>query len=256
MQVNISLTMNRYTRISKLQIWPLEGHMVNGKILIIEDEEHIAELIKYNLESSGYQVVTAYDGEEGLKLIFSEMPDLVILDLMLPKVDGIVICNKVRNNANTADLPIIMLTAKSSETDKIIGLEIGADDYITKPFSVRELQARIKTVMRRTKSPQPSAETGIVRVEDIEIDLDKHEVRRKNEKYSLTLKEFQLLKMLAENRGKVLTRNFLLDEIWGYDYFGETRTVDVHIRHLRAKIDDENNGNLIETVRGVGYKVR
>ena len=140
--------------------------------------------------------------------------------------------------------------------DKIIGLEIGADDYITKPFSVRELQARIKTVLRRTKTTTPVQDSGVIKVEDLEIDLDKHEVRRKQDKYVLTLKEFQLLKMLADNRGKVLTRNFLLDEIWGYDYFGETRTVDVHIRHLRAKIDDENNGNLIETVRGVGYKVR
>lgn len=230
--------------------------MSSAKVLIIEDEEHISELIKYNLEASGYQVIAAYDGEEGLKAVFEHKPDLVILDLMLPKMDGISVCNKVRNNKETEDIPIIMLTAKSSETDKIIGLEIGADDYITKPFSVRELQARIKTVLRRTKNTVTSQDSGIIKVDDIEIDLDKHEVRRGEEKYILTLKEFQLLKMLAENRGKVLTRNFLLDEIWGYDYFGETRTVDVHIRHLRAKIDDENNGNLIETVRGVGYKIR
>lgn len=230
--------------------------MSSAKVLIIEDEEHISELIKYNLEASGYQVVAAYDGEEGLKAVFEHRPDLVILDLMLPKMDGISVCNKVRNNKDTEDIPIIMLTAKSSETDKIIGLEIGADDYITKPFSVRELQARIKTVLRRTKTTVTAQDSGIIKVEDIEIDLDKHEIRRGEDKYVLTLKEFQLLKMLAENRGKVLTRNFLLDEIWGYDYFGETRTVDVHIRHLRAKIDDENNGNLIETVRGVGYKIR
>lgn len=230
--------------------------MSSAKVLIIEDEEHISELVKYNLEASGYQVIAAYDGEEGLKAIFEHHPDLIILDLMLPKLDGIAVCNKVRNNKETEDIPIIMLTAKSSEMDKIIGLEIGADDYITKPFSVRELQARIKTVLRRTKTAAPVQDSGVIKVEDLEIDLDKHEVRRKQDKYVLTLKEFQLLKMLAENRGKVLTRNFLLDEIWGYDYFGETRTVDVHIRHLRAKIDDENNGNLIETVRGVGYKVR
>lgn len=230
--------------------------MSSAKVLIVEDEEHISELIKYNLEASGYQVIAAYDGEEGLKAVFEHKPDLVILDLMLPKMDGISVCNKLRNNKETEDISIIMLTAKSSETDKIIGLEIGADDYITKPFSVRELQARIKTVLRRTKTPVISQDSGVIKVDDIEIDLDKHEVRRGAEKYVLTLKEFQLFKMLAENRGKVLTRNFLLDEIWGYDYFGETRTVDVHIRHLRAKIDDENNGNLIETVRGVGYKVR
>lgn len=230
--------------------------MSSAKVLIVEDEEHISELIKYNLEASGYQVIAAYDGEEGLKAVIEHKPDLVILDLMLPKMDGISVCNKLRNNKETEDISIIMLTAKSSETDKIIGLEIGADDYITKPFSVRELQARIKTVLRRTKTPVISQDSGVIKADDIEIDLDKHEVRRGAEKYVLTLKEFQLFKMLAENRGKVLTRNFLLDEIWGYDYFGETRTVDVHIRHLRAKIDDENNGNLIETVRGVGYKVR
>ncbi len=230
--------------------------MSGAHILIIEDEEHISELIKYNLESAGYRVTAAYDGEEGLKAVFEMKPDLIILDLMLPKVDGITVCNKVRNNRDTEDISIIMLTAKSSEMDKIIGLELGADDYITKPFSVRELQARIKTVLRRTKTTHLAQETGLIRVEDIEIDLDQHEVRRGSERFVLTLKEFQLLKMLADNRGKVLTRNFLLDEIWGYDYFGETRTVDVHIRHLRAKIDDENNGNLIETVRGVGYKIR
>jgi two-component system alkaline phosphatase synthesis response regulator PhoP len=230
--------------------------MSSAKILIVEDEAHISELIKYNLEASGYQVFAAYDGEAGLKAVFEHKPDLVILDLMLPKMDGITVCNKIRNNKDTEDISIIMLTAKSSEMDKIIGLEIGADDYITKPFSVRELQARIKTVLRRTKVTVTTQNSGIIRIEDIEIDLDKHEVRRADEKYLLTLKEFQLFKMLSENRGKVLTRNLLLDEIWGYDYFGETRTVDVHIRHLRAKIDDENNGNLIETVRGVGYKVR
>ncbi len=230
--------------------------MSSARVLIIEDEEHISELIKYNLESAGYHVMAAYDGEEGLKMVSEFKPDLVILDLMLPKMDGISVCNKLRNQKETEEISIIMLTAKSSETDKIIGLEIGADDYITKPFSVRELQARIKTVLRRTKGGHTAQESGVIRVEALEIDLDKHEVRRSDERYVLTLKEFQLLKMLAENRGKVLTRNFLLDEIWGYDYFGETRTVDVHIRHLRSKIDDENNGNLIETVRGVGYKIR
>lgn len=231
--------------------------MSSAKVLIIEDEEHISELVKYNLESAGYQVATAYDGEEGLKLVAEFKPELVILDLMLPKLDGISVCNKLRNQKETEEISIIMLTAKSSETDKIIGLEIGADDYITKPFSVRELQARVKTVLRRSsKINLVTRDSGVIKVEDLEIDLDKHEVRRGGQKYVLTLKEFQLLKMLSENRGKVLTRNFLLDEIWGYDYFGETRTVDVHIRHLRAKIDDENFGNLIETVRGVGYKVR
>jgi two-component system alkaline phosphatase synthesis response regulator PhoP len=175
---------------------------------------------------------------------------------MLPKMDGIEICNRIRRSESLGEMPIIMLTARGSEMDRIVGLEIGADDYMTKPFSVRELEARIKSVLRRTKALAPANTSGVLRVDDIEIDFDKHEVRRGEKIYTLTLKEFLLLKMLAENRGKVMTRNLLLDEIWGYDYFGETRTVDVHIRHLRSKIEDEAYGNLIETVRGVGYKIK
>jgi len=227
------------------------------KILIIEDDQNISELIRYNLEATGYTVLTAFDGETGYRLVGEERPDLVVLDLMLPKMDGIEICNRIRRTEELSHTAVIMVTARGSETDRIVGLEIGADDYMTKPFSVRELEARIRTVLRRAKSqPEETASTGVIRVEDIEIDLDKHEVRRGDKVYTLTLKEFSLLKMLAENRGKVLTRNLLLDEIWGYDYFGETRTVDVHIRHLRSKIEDEQHGNLIETVRGVGYKLR
>lgn len=229
----------------------------NTKILIIEDDQNISELIRYNLEATGYSVLTAYDGEAGFKLVGEEKPDLVVLDLMLPKMDGIEICTKIRRTEELSHIAVIMVTARASETDRIVGLEIGADDYMTKPFSVRELEARIRTVLRRAKPQQEEAlNTGVIKVEDIEIDLDKHEVRRGSKIYTLTLKEFSLLKMLAENRGKVLTRNLLLDEIWGYDYFGETRTVDVHIRHLRSKIEDEQHGNLIETVRGVGYKLK
>jgi two-component system alkaline phosphatase synthesis response regulator PhoP len=226
------------------------------KILVIEDDQNISELIRYNLEAAGYTVSTALDGEMGLMLVMEEKPDLIVLDLMLPKMDGIEICNRIRRSESLGETPIIMLTARGSEMDRIVGLEIGADDYMTKPFSVRELEARIKSVLRRTKALAPANTSGVLRVDDIEIDFDKHEVRRGEKIYTLTLKEFLLLKMLAENRGKVMTRNLLLDEIWGYDYFGETRTVDVHIRHLRSKIEDEAYGNLIETVRGVGYKIK
>jgi two-component system alkaline phosphatase synthesis response regulator PhoP len=231
--------------------------LTNTKILIIEDDQNISELIRYNLEATGYSVLTAYDGEAGFKLISEEKPDLVVLDLMLPKMDGIEICTRIRRTEELSHTAVIMVTARASETDRIVGLEIGADDYMTKPFSVRELEARIRTVLRRARPQQEEpVDTGVIKVEGIEIDLDKHEVRRGSKVYTLTLKEFSLLKMLAENRGKVLTRNLLLDEIWGYDYFGETRTVDVHIRHLRSKIEDEQHGNLIETVRGVGYKLK
>jgi len=227
-----------------------------GHILIIEDEEHIVELIKFNLENNGYKVSFALDGQKGLDLIESEQPDLVLLDLMLPKVDGIDICNRVKNNKNLKDIPIIMLTAKSGETDKIIGLEIGADDYITKPFSVRELLARIKVVLRRYHATKDVNLEGTLSVEDLTIDIDKHEVSRAGQVFELTLKEFELLRILALNKGRVLSRSYLLDEIWGYDYFGETRTVDVHIRHLRSKIEGGSDKKYIETVRGVGYKIK
>ncbi len=227
-----------------------------GHILIIEDEEHIVELIKFNLENNGYKVSFALDGQRGLDLIESEQPDLVLLDLMLPKVDGIDICNRVKNNKNLKDIPIIMLTAKSGETDKIIGLEIGADDYITKPFSVRELLARIKVVLRRYHATKDVNLEGTLSVEDLTIDIDKHEVSRAGQVFELTLKEFELLRILALNKGRVLSRSYLLDEIWGYDYFGETRTVDVHIRHLRSKIEGGSDKKYIETVRGVGYKIK
>lgn len=227
-----------------------------GHILIIEDEAHIVELIKFNLENNGYKVSYALDGLKGLELIESEQPDLVLLDLMLPNVDGIDICNRVKNNKNLKEIPIIMLTAKSGETDKIVGLEIGADDYITKPFSVRELLARIKVVLRRYQVTKDVNTKGQMLIDDLTIDIDKHEVSREGQIFELTLKEFELLRILALNKGRVLSRSYLLDEIWGYDYFGETRTVDVHIRHLRSKIEDKTVKKYIETVRGVGYKIK
>ncbi len=230
--------------------------MSQQHILIIEDEEHIVELIKFNLESNGYKVSYAFNGRDGLKRVEMEKPDLVLLDLMLPEIDGIEVCNRIKTNRDIKDIPIIMLTAKGSETDKIIGLEIGADDYMTKPFSIRELLTRIKVILRRYQNTKPFKDSGKITVDDLVIDIDKHEVVRDQESFQLTLKEFELLRILAENRGKVLSRNFLLDEIWGYDYFGETRTVDVHIRHLRSKIEEGSDTKYIETVRGVGYKIK
>ncbi|MTI49028.1 winged helix-turn-helix domain-containing protein [Sporosalibacterium faouarense] len=230
--------------------------MSYGKVLVVDDEEHIVELIKFNLEGNGYEVIEAYDGIRAIELAKNEKIDIVILDLMLPGTDGIEVCRTLRKDPSTEKLPIIMLTAKSEETDKVLGLEIGADDYITKPFSVRELIARMKAVLRRSKDDKKE-EKKIIEIHDIIIDVEKHEVTRNNEKVELTLKEFELLRILAENRGKVLSRNMLLDEVWGYDYFGETRTVDVHIRHLRKKIEENDKApKYIETIRGVGYKMK
>lgn len=227
------------------------------RILVVDDEEHILELIKFNLEREGYQVILCDNGEESITIIQENDIDLVVLDLMLPGMDGEEVCSKVRKMENTKNLPIIMLTAKGKEDDRILGLELGADDYITKPFSVRELIARIKAVLRRSEgSAKPKDVDKVIKVEGLVIDTEQHRVTINDEVIELTLKEFELLKTLALNRGKVLTRNFLLDEVWGYDYFGETRTVDVHIRHLRRKIGDDDLNKYIETVRGVGYKLK
>ncbi len=223
------------------------------KVLIIDDEEHIVELIKYNLESSGYKTYEAYNGIDGLKIARKELPDLILLDLMLPGIDGLEVCKRLRADDKLKQVPIIMLTAKSEEIDKILGLELGADDYITKPFSIRELNARIKAVLRRISPLEEGAE--LYRFADVEIDYSKHEIKKNGVKVDLTLKEFELLDHLIKNKGKVLTRDLLLDKIWGYEYVGETRTVDVHIRHLRQKLEeDDKNPKYIETVRGIGYR--
>ncbi len=228
--------------------------MAGEKILIIDDELHIVELLRYNLEANGYKVNFSLNGREGLNIAFDKKPDLILLDIMLPELDGFDVCKEIKRNKETESIPIIMLTAKGEEFDKILGLELGADDYITKPFSVRELLARIKAVMRRNikEEQEQSLNFG-----ELFIYLDKHEVVKKGEKVELTLKEFELLRLLVMNRGKVLTRDFLLDKVWGYEYYGETRTVDVHVRHLRQKIeDDDRNPVYIETVRGIGYKFK
>lgn len=227
--------------------------MAGQKILVADDEIHIVELIKYNLESNGYEVYFAYDGKGALKTAEEKDVDLIILDLMMPEMDGLEVCKALKRKKDTSGIPIIMLTAKGEEFDKILGLELGADDYITKPFSVRELIARVKVVLRRSISD--SGGEGAIRIGPLVIDTSKYEVLKNGEKLDLTLKEFELLKFLITNRGKVFARDSLLDSIWGHEYYGETRTVDVHIRHLRQKVeDDDKNPQYIETVRGVGYR--
>ncbi|MCR3759283.1 response regulator transcription factor [Clostridium felsineum] len=226
--------------------------MAGEKILVVDDEAHIVKLIKFNLENNGYKVITAEDGGEALEKAKVEVPQLVLLDLMLPVMDGYDVCREIRKDQSISNMPVIMITAKGEELDKILGLELGADDYITKPFSVRELVARVKAVLRRTKVEyiDKSFKFG-----NIQIDFQRHNVTKEGEKIELTLKEFELLQVLIKNKGRVMTRDFLLDKIWGYEYIGETRTVDVHVRHLRQKIeDDDKRPKYIETIRGIGYR--
>jgi two-component system alkaline phosphatase synthesis response regulator PhoP len=226
--------------------------MVEKKILVVDDEEHIQELIKFNLEKNGFKVITADNGRDAFQLAKDQQPDLVFLDLMLPGMDGLEVCKEIRKEPSISSMPIIMITAKGEELDKILGLELGADDYITKPFSVRELIARAKAILIRTTVKY---EENNFKFGDITIDFQKHEVKKQGEKIELTLKEFELLEILIKNKGRVMTRDFLLDKIWGYEYVGETRTVDVHVRHLRQKIEkDDKNPLYIQTIRGIGYK--
>lgn len=226
--------------------------MAGEKILIVDDEEHIIELIKFNLENNGYKVVFANNGNDAVKLAKIEIPQLILLDLMIPGLDGYDVCREIRKDPSIATIPVIMITAKSEEIDKILGLELGADDYITKPFSVREMMARVKAMLRRAKTQY---QDDIYTISDMSIDFQRHEVIKNNKRVELTLKEFELLQILIKNKGRVMTRDFLLDKVWGYEYMGETRTVDVHIRHLRQKIeDDDKNPKYIETIRGIGYR--
>ena len=217
------------------------------------NEEHILELISFNLTNNGYKVIKANNGIDAVRLAIEEKPKLILLDLMIPGKDGYDVCREVRSNSEIRNIPIIMLTAKSEELDKILGLELGADDYITKPFSVRELLARVKAVLRRFSVVEP--ESSVLVFGNLKADFEKREIHVKDKKLDLTLKEFELLEILIRNKGKILTRDTLLDKIWGYEYIGETRTVDVHIRYLRKKVEeDDKNPKLIETIRGVGYR--
>ena len=224
-------------------------------ILVTDDEEHISELVKYNLEKAGFTVSVCHTGTAALEKLEEDQVDLLVLDLMLPDIDGIEVCKRIRKSGKHSELPIIMLTAKSEEIDRILGLELGADDYMTKPFSVKELVARVKTVLRRTEHHVEEA-SSVIHWQNMVMDLERHEVSVEGHPIELTLKEFELLKYLLKNRGRVMSRNLLLDEIWGYDYFGETRTVDVHIRNIRKKISEFSGEDYVETVRGVGYKIK
>lgn len=227
------------------------------KILIIEDEPNIRELILYNLKTNGYDGIAAEDGIMGITMVHREKPNLILLDIMLPEKNGYEICKELREEGNNT--PIIMITAKTEEIDKVMGLEYGADDYISKPFGIRELMARIKAVLRRyevTSGLNESKDT-IISVNDLKINVECHEVKIGDTQIDLTLKEFELLKYLVENRGHVFTRDQLLNSVWGIDYAGETRTVDVHIRHLRQKLSNgKNEDQYIETIRGKGYKAK
>ncbi|HEY5524869.1 MAG TPA: response regulator transcription factor [Clostridium sp.] len=228
--------------------------MAEEKVLIVDDEEHIVELLKFNLANAGYKVITANNGLDALKLTKENNPDLLLLDLMLPGMDGFDVCKEIKRNNESSNTSIIMLTAKGEELDKILGLELGADDYITKPFSIRELLARVKAVLRRSGSREETMgevfESG-----RLKVNFERHEVLIDDVKVDLTLKEFELLQILIKNKGKILQRETLLDKVWGYEYIGETRTVDVHIRYIRKKIEeDDKNPRFIETIRGVGYR--
>lgn len=224
-------------------------------VFFVEDEANIQQLVKYNLELNGYAVEIFNDGESLLKQLKTTLPNLLILDLMLPGIDGIEICRQLKQNPKTKNLPVIMLTAKSEELDKVLGLELGADDYITKPFSVRELVARVKALLRRSRNSSGLPQDVIIKCGNITVDNAKRQVYKNDVLLDMPLKEFELLKVLLQNRGKVLSREYLLEKVWGFDYYGETRTVDVHIRHLREKIEDASNPNrYIETIRGIGYR--
>ncbi|AEF18336.1 two component transcriptional regulator, winged helix family [Thermoanaerobacterium xylanolyticum LX-11] len=222
-----------------------------SRILIVDDEKPIVEILKYNLEKNGYSTIEAYDGEEGLKMAQEKNPDLILLDVMLPKMDGFTVLRILRQTMTT---PILMLTAKEEEVDKVLGLELGADDYVTKPFSMRELIARVKANLRRSGISNGETMSNVLSVNSLNIDLSKYRVEKNGKPIELTSREFDLLKFLVANRGLIFSREMLLEKVWGYEYFGDVRTVDVTIRRLREKIeDDPANPRYIHTKRGVGY---
>lgn len=224
---------------------------MSKKILLIEDDKDIINLVKHYLEKEGYRTFEAADGVKGLDILKKEKVDLAILDIMLPELNGIDVLKRIKGDAKTANIPVIMLTAKGEETDKIVGLELGADDYITKPFSPKELVARIKALLRRVEKPVEKTDT--FKYGELIMDISRHEVKVKEKEIELTAKEFGLLEELLRNKGRVLTRDTLLNNVWGYDYFGNTRTVDVHIRRLREKIPLLEKS--IITVKQLGYKL-
>lgn len=223
------------------------------KILIVEDEASFSEALEFLLGKEGFSVLTAATGTEALRKFEQGGIDLVLLDLMIPEISGIEVCRQIRAKSK---IPIIMLTAKDSEVDKVVGLEIGADDYVTKPYSSRELVARIRAVLRRNGNDDVEQQSGVLAVSGVRMDVDRHQVSVNGIPVSLPLKEFELLEFLMRNAGRVLTRIQLIDRVWGSDYVGDTKTLDVHIKRLRAKIEtDPANPTLIQTVRGLGYKM-
>ncbi|TDM04519.1 response regulator transcription factor [Macrococcus carouselicus] len=227
------------------------------KILVVDDEQSIVTLLKYNLQQAGYEVETAFDGEEGLEKVFTERPDLLVLDLMLPKMDGVEVCKAIRNEKN--QIPILMLTAKDDEFDKVLGLELGADDYMTKPFSPREVVARVKAILRRTvvnEQQMDIRQSKEINIGRLKILPEHFEAYRNNELLDLTPKEFELLIYLIERQGRVITREHMLNSVWNYEFAGDSRIVDVHISHLREKIEENpKQPQYIKTVRGLGYKL-
>ena len=226
------------------------------KILIVDDEKPIVDVLKFNLEKDGYKTIEAYDGEQAVEMALTAKPDLIILDVMLPKMDGFTVCKKIRQKLTC---PIIMLTAKEEVVDKIIGLELGADDYMTKPFSVRELTARVKANLRKHVLPeevQKETETDELKIKDLVLDVEKYVVVKKGKIIDLTMKEFEVIKLLVTHAGQVFTREQILKSVWGYDYYGDVRSVDVTIRRIREKIEDNTSEpKYIITKRGIGYYV-
>lgn len=224
------------------------------KVLIVEDEISFSDALAYLLKKESYDVEVAVNGKDAIELFNSFAPDLILLDLMIPEVSGTEVCRVIRS---TSQVPIIMLTAKDSEIDKVVGLELGADDYVTKPYSSRELLARMKAVLRRNSNEGASFDEGVeLAVGPIRMDLDKHRVTVNSIQVTFPLKEFELLEYLMRNSGRVLTRSQLIDRVWGNDYFGDTKTLDVHIKRLRAKVEaDPANPTIIHTIRGLGYKL-
>lgn len=222
-----------------------------GKILVVDDEKAINDIIQYNLEGEGYEITSAYDGQECLDIFKSQKFDLIILDIMMPKLDGFSVLREIRKTSQT---PVIMLTAKQEEVDKVLGLELGADDYVVKPFSIRELTARIKAILRRNGLESETKGQNTIKIKDLVLDLDKYSLKKDGKDINLTLREYELLKYLIERKGQVISREELLSEVWDYEYYGDIRTVDVTIRRLREKIEDKGKDyKYILTKRGVGY---
>lgn len=235
------------------------GVIMKNRVLVVDDEQSIVTLLQYNLEQAGFDVITAMDGEEGKQIAETQSPDIIVLDLMLPKMDGMEVCKQLRQKRIMT--PILMLTAKEDELDKILGLELGADDYMVKPFSPREVIARVKAILRRTQIQTEAGqvsgeETGLLQIGNLKINSDTYEAYFNENLLELTLKEFELLLYLAQNKGRVMTRDQLLSAVWNYDFAGDTRIVDVHISHLREKVEtDTKKPAYIKTIRGLGYKL-